>query len=401
MVRSAWRYLHSEFQPGLREKLNAEKLSVAQIILLSYLMSSYEEDVWGDAGFTADDQELMLEYSLAHRREHSLMLKGYLALTLLRAGRAEEARLVYAAVMDAAKTDSDLGTYWAPEDRAWLWYNDTVESHAYSLRVLTELDPEDPRRKGLVQWLLLQKKLGHWKSTRATSEVIFALVHFMKQEGTLGIREAVDVQVGRHFRRMTFDPEQYTGRNNQIVFGGEEIDPASMATVVVEKDTPGLAFASATWHYSTEQMPEQADGDLFAVSRRYFLRQHDGQKWVLQALAPGDPVAIGDQVEVQLSVSSRQAAEYVHLRDPRGAGFEPESTTSGYRWQSGLGYYEEVRDSGANFFFSKLPAGQYTLKYRLRANMSGAFKVGPATLQSMYAPEFSAHSAGGVVTVSP
>ncbi len=61
--------------------------------------------------------------------------------------------------------------------------------------------------------------------------------------------------------------------------------------------------------------------------------------------------------------------------------------------------YEEVRDSGANYFFDWLPAGQYTFKYRLRANMAGAFKVGPAVLQSMYAPEFTAYSAGARLEV--
>ena len=30
-------------------------------------------------------------------------------------------------------------------------------------------------------------------------------------------------------------------------------------------------------------------------------------------------------------------------------------------------------------------------KIRLRANMAGSFKVGPATLQSMYTPEFTAY----------
>jgi hypothetical protein len=63
--------------------------------------------------------------------------------------------------------------------------------------------------------------------------------------------------------------------------------------------------------------------------------------------------------------------------------------------------YEEVRDSGANFFFDWLPAGEYVLKYRLRANMGGTFRVGPATLQSMYAPEFTAYSAGDMMTVAP
>jgi len=58
-----------------------------------------------------------------------------------------------------------------------------------------------------------------------------------------------------------------------------------------------------------------------------------------------------------------------------------------------------VRDSGTNFFFEQLPQGEYTFKYRLRANMAGTFKVSPATLQSMYAPEFNAYSAGHVVAI--
>jgi len=104
-------------------------------------------------------------------------------------------------------------------------------------------------------------------------------------------------------------------------------------------------------------------------------------------------------VEVHLSIRARHAAEYVHLRDPRGAGFEPEQLTSGWHWDLGLIRYEEIRDSGTNFFMEWLPAGEYTLSYRLRANMAGIFRVGPATLQSMYAPEFTAYSAGNVLEV--
>src|SRR5262249_26586638 len=95
-------------------------------------------------------------------------------------GRRPDAQLVFDSIMDSAKTDPDLGTYWAPEDRAWLWYNDVIESHAFALRALMELRPSDPRREGLVQWLFLNKKLNHWKSTRATAEVIYSLVHYLK-----------------------------------------------------------------------------------------------------------------------------------------------------------------------------------------------------------------------------
>ena len=109
----------------------------------------------------------------------------------------------------------------------------------------------------------------------------------------------------------------------------------------------------------------------------------------------------GDEVEVQIALGSKHAAEYVHLRDPRAAGLEPEDLVSGYRWDLGVGRYQETRDSGMNFFFEQLPAGEFTLKYRLRANLSGVFRVAPATVQSMYAPEFAAYSAGATLRVSP
>ena len=67
----------------------------------------------------------------------------------------------------------------------------------------------------------------------------------------------------------------------------------------------------------------------------------------------------------------------MHLRDPRGAGFEPENPSSRHKWDLGIGWYEEIRDSGTNFFFEQLPGGEYTFKYRLRATMAGTFKVAP------------------------
>ena len=207
--------------------------------------------------------------------------------------------------------------------------------------------------------------------------------------------------VGPVRKDFVFEPDEFTGKDARLVVTGDDIDPATMSTVVVSKETPGLAFATATWHYSTEKLPDEARGDLFGVERQYFRRVQKGDEYLLEPLAPGDHIAIGDQLEVHLSVRARHAAEYVHLRDPRGAGFEPERLTSGWRWDLGISAYEEVRDSGTNFFFEWLPAGEYPLTYRLRATMAGTFKVAPATLQSMYAPEHAAFSAGDTLEVVP
>jgi len=315
--------------------------------------------------------------------------------------RGDDARLVWDSVMDSAKTTRDEGTFWAPEDRAWLWYNDTIETHAFALRTLAELEPEDARRHGLVQWLFLNKKLNHWKSTRATAEVIYSLAHYLETEDALAVREQATVTAGPRVETFTFEPDEYTGKKNQVVIAGDDVDPAAMSTIVVEKESPGFMFASATWHFSTDELPAEARGDFFSVERSYFRRYNDGREWVLEPLAEGARIEPGDQVEVRISIRAKHAAEYVHLRDPRGAGFEPESTASRYKWDLGIGWYEEIRDSGTNFFFEWLPVGEYTFKYRLRANLAGAFRVGPATIQSMYAPEFAAYSSGARLEISP
>jgi len=426
MVVKAWSYMHRHYLDEMVRDMRKDDCCWETVTFLGYVLSNYEDRGGGDwtgGVFTPQERREMLDFSFKHWKKHSPLLKGMLALTLHRAKRAADARLVFDSVMDSSKTTQDEGTFWAPEDRAWLWYNDTIETHAFALRVLAELGPSDARRHGLVQWLLLNKKLNHWSSTRGTAEVIYALVGYMEKEGSLGIEESARVRVGDRQRLFRFLPDRVgpvvedvgtpppsqprtapgpaaAARSNQLLVPGPEVDPATMSEVVVEKETKGFLFASATWHFSTEKLPTEARGDLFGVTRAYFRRVQEGGKWKLVPLAEGTQLHPGDQLEVHLSIRSRAAAEYVHLRDPRPAGCEPESLRSGYKWEI-LPVYEEIRDSGANYFFEWLPAGEYTFKHRLRVNLAGTFRVAPAELQSMYAPEFAAYSAGNVVRVTP
>lgn len=399
MVVQAWRYMHRHYVDEVVREMMAHDCCWEFITFLHFVLSSYPDDSWTGGVFTAAERKTMLDFSFRHWKQHAPYVKGQLALTLKRMGRAGDARLVWASVMDSAKSERDQGTFWAPEDRAWLWYNDTIETHAFALRTLMELDPENDKLDGLVLWLFLNKKLNHWKSTRATAEVIYSLAHYLKKTEQIGVREEAVVHIGGDERRFVFEPDRYTGKKNQIVVPGTEVRPESHAEVVVEKATKGYLFASATWHFSTERMPEEARGDFMSVTRTYYLRDKSGREVVLKPLAEGTPVTVGDEVEVHLSIRTKHAMEYVHLRDPRAAGFEPVSLRSGFRWDLGLGFYEEVRDSGQNFFFEALPQGEYAFKYRIRAAQAGTFKAGPATIQPMYAPEFTAYSAGHVLTV--
>lgn len=405
MVQRAWSYLGAEAKRDWLPKAIADDCCWELLTFLNYVASSYPDESWVGDFLEPADRKRILDFSFKHWKEHAPLLKLQLALTLQRAGRPADAKLVLASVMDSAKTTRDEGTFWQPEDRSWLWYNDRIETHAWALRALMEITPDDPRRDGLVQWLFLNKKLNHWKSTRATAEVLYSLAWYLRATNQLAVREEASVTAAHRTTTFVFEPERFTGRKNQVVVEGAKLDaekrPAD-ATVVVEKTTPGLLFASATWRFSTEELPAEARGDLFEVTRRYFRRVKTGDEVTLRPLDRSARLAVGDEVEVQLSVRAKAAAEYVHLRDPRPAGLEPDRAVSGWKWDLGLARYEETRDSGSNFFFERLPAGEYTMKYRLRANLAGEFRSAPAQLQSIYAPEFVAYSAGErLVIASP
>lgn len=398
MTQRGWRYVADYVRESVFTVMEKHDCCHEVVTFVNYALTLHPDPSWHGGVFSPEERKRMLDFSFARWKEHSPMLKAYLALTLKRMGRPADGRLVFESVMDSAKTAEDQGTFWAPEDRSWLWYNDTIETHATALRALDELFPRHPKRDGLVLWLLLNKKLNHWKSTRATAEVIYSLAHAMKADGSLGAREEARVAVGDDRRTFVFEPDRYTGKT-QVVYGPGQISPAKSSTITVEKETRGFLFASATWHFSTDKMPAEERGDFFSVKRTYFKREPDGQRFVLRPLAEGAVLEPGDELEVHLSLRAKHEAEYVHLRDPRGAGFEPDNAVSRYRFDLGIGWYEEYRDSGTSFFFERLPAGEYTFKYRVRANMGGVFRVGPAVVQSMYAPEFVAYSAGHLLRI--
>ena len=401
VVQRGWQYLHRHYVDEMVRQCMAHDGCWETITFLNYVISNYPGPNWTGGVFSDAERKTMLDFSFRHWKQHSPYLKGYLALTLKRMGREADAKLVWESVLDSAKSAEDQGTFWAPEDRGWLWYNDSIETHAFAIRTTLELLPQEPKLDGMVLWIFLNKKLNHWKSTRATAEVIYSLAHYLKKTEQLGVREEAKVSIGDQITQFVFEPDQYTGKKNQIVVPGDKVDAKKTSTIVVEKATKGYLFASATWHFSTEKMPTEDRGDFLAISRKYFRRDTQGCEATLKPLKDGAAVQVGDEVEVQVSLRAKQQMEYVHLRDPRPAGFEPASNVSRHKWDLGIYWYEEVRDSGQNFFFEWLPQGEYTFKYRIRAATAGTFKAAPATVQPMYAPEFAAYSAGSVITVQP
>ncbi len=327
----------------------------------------------------------------------SSMCKAYLAYSYFRLGNKDRADEVLDIALDGAREDNIVGVYWTPESHSWMWYSDTIERHALFLRAIMDMRPGSKLIPGMIKWLLFNRKGNSWRSTRASMSAIFAILDYMEREGALSEANEYDVKWGEEKHKVKVLADDWIERPMEWKKRGKEITE-DMYKAVISKKGPGVAYASLTCIYSTDKLPKAAKGGLISVERRYFVKKMEGGKRELAPINPGDAVNVGDIICVRLKIKSRAQFEYMHLKDPKPAGFESEDLLSGWKY-NGLSYYQEQRASVTNFFINRIPHGEFVLTYEMRPTKPGMYKTGAAVLQSLYSPDITAHSDGFVFEV--
>ena len=143
---------------------------------------------------------------------------------------------------------------------------------------------------------------------------------------------------------------------------------------------------------------KQQGGEL-NVEKQLYVERMVNNVPQLQPITAKTVLQVGDKVVSRLSIRVDRPMDFVQLKDQRGACFEPIGSISGYRWNNGLGYYVDIKDASANFFFDHLGKGVYVLEYSYRVSRAGTYETGLATMQCAYAPEYASHSASMTIII--
>ena len=248
----------------------------------------------------------------------------------------------------------------------------------------------------MTQWLLFNRQVNSWSDPKAAAQAVFTLLDVMKSKGALSLPVEYTVKWAGEEKEFSFDPMDWT-EDLQLVRQGKEIN-SSAFRAQIEKKGVLTDFASLNVVYQSAEAKASPKGVL-NVTREYFTRfTQDGVRKIRPVQDLGE-VAVGDEVEVHLTVTADSAFEYVLLSDPKPAGFESDELLSGWTYDP-LYLYRENRDEATRFFIQRLPAGTVTLRYVLRPTLEGRFHALPAQTQSMYAPEYGAHTAADTIKVT-
>lgn len=290
--------------------------------------------------------------------------------------------------------------YWKSNTASWYWYQAPIETQALMIEAFGEIERDAETIDQLKIWLLKHKQTNQWKTTKATTEAVYALL--LQGSDWLSVTDAVDVKIGGE----SISPKLLENVKTEAGTGyfktswsKGEITPEK-ADVTLNKKGAGIAWGALYWQYF-----EDLDRITFAetplqLKKQLFLKKNTDRGEEIIPIADTMTLQVGDLIRVRIELRSDRAMEFVHMKDMRAAGFEPVDVLSAYKWQDGLGYYQSTKDAATNFFFDYLPKGTFVFEYDLRVNNAGSFSNGITTIQSMYAPEFTSHSEGARITIT-
>ncbi|WP_312750309.1 alpha-2-macroglobulin family protein [Epilithonimonas hominis] len=297
------------------------------------------------------------------------------------------------------------GVYWKQNLNDWGWYSSKTVNHAGAIEAFQKLTPNDENFiEEMKIWLITQKEVNSWGSSRGTAEVIFTILNSGKSwtspetKGSaieMSQSDKADITWGEK----PLNPQtQATGYVKQTVTS-DKLDK-DLGTVVIRKESPGIVQGGLFWQYYEDLDKIKSSESYISISKELYKKVKTENGEQLIKINENSPIKVGDKVTVRMILNTDRNMEFIHLKDMRAAGFEPLDVISGYQWKNNLGYYQVTKDASTNFYIENMPKGKYVFEYDYVANASGKFSNGITTLQNYYAPQMNAHTQGTNVSIS-
>ncbi|TWO31663.1 alpha-2-macroglobulin [Seonamhaeicola sediminis] len=399
LTKRALNYLDEQFikeyedlrKYDTKRDLSKDHLSYMQLHYL-YMRSFFPEIE------KSQEVEDISKYYLAQIQQYwlkrSLYAKGMMALVCHRNDDAKTASKILKSLKESSITNEELGMYWKENTNSWYWYQAPIETQALLIEAFAEIEKDSETIDNLKIWLLKNKQTNKWKTTKATTEAVYALL--LQGSDWLSVSDMVDVTVGNEkIEPSNLDNVKIEAGTGyfKTSWNTSEIKP-EMAEVKLTKKGDGIAWGGLYWQYFEDLDKITSAETPIQLKKKLFIKRNTDTGEEINEITSETNLELGDLVRVRIELRSDRAMEFVHMKDMRASGLEPVNVLSKYKWQNGLGYYESTKDASTNFFFDYLPKGVYVFEYDLRVNNAGNMSNGIITIQSMYAPEFSSHSEG-------
>lgn len=322
--------------------------------------------------------------------------------------RNKETALVFdklvPAILENAVHSKEKGMFWKIPNQ-YYWQGSEMATEIRVATMAAELTEGrkseilEQQLSAMKTWLILNKQTNYWGNSMGTADVCYAFL--MSGTNWLDDQRTVRIQLGK----TVLDSKQQqteagTGYFQQRIEGAKMSADMGQVQVSIQSQNSSTkksnqpAWGAVYWQYFEDMDKISHANTNFKIQKQLMVEEHGDKGKVLVPVDAANPMHVGDRLIIRLTIQTDRDLEYVHLKDSRAAGMEPINALSGYKWQGGLGYYENTTDASTHFYFDKISKGVYVFDYPVFLTHLGDFSVGIAQIQCLYAPAFKAHSAG-------
>ena len=280
------------------------------------------------------------------------------------------------------------------------WWQPAIRSVAAVVEAASAEDGFDEELRGLVSTLVRSRMQGRWCSGYETSVSLQALrAYAARFERTTPPRVTLKLD-GQEVQARQGAESHWLSLPIGAGLVGEH-------RLTIESDRPAFFALSSRWVVPLDDQDDVARGRGVTLHR--VLQTFDGKR-----IGKGDTLRVGDLVRVRLLLFNEETTpRHLVLTDPLAAGFEPvdegldTSPQESVRALLGRGADDAPDDPAlamalssswsvehrafdkqvVTYHLNSLGTGLHEFTYGVRATVSGAFSVPPASLRARYVPQ--------------
>ena len=355
-----------------------------QYMIMHYL---YVCAIDKDAARLADAKvnSYFTDYFMGKSASLDIQDKSVMATVMDAAGKKNEAKVLLQSVVEYMVSNEDMGSYFDTYKAGYSWCNYRIPAHVSAMEAIMRLgENKEALLDDMRLWLLKQKQVQVWDTPISSVNAIYA---FLADGGSR--LDSTSVMTANVDGETITTPDDAIGQVS-VSLHGEEIN--NVKAITVSRKGSGTGWASVyTQCLESMDKVKLYDGDGLRIERKYMSGDREIDRESV--------LSVGDKVTVSITVSADRDMDFVRIKDEKPACLEAASQLSSYSWSDGLGYYRVNKDASVEFFVDSMRKGTYTITYDAYVTRSGNYVSGPASVISVYAPQFGSHSEGFTMTV--
>ena len=377
-------YLAKEAAEWHSRMINDKNTYVPQDMIMHYL---YICAIDKDAARLADAKvnSYFTDYFMGKSASLDIQEKSVMATVMDAAGKKNEAKVLLQSVMEYIVSNEEMGSYFDTYKAGYSSCDYRIPAHVSAMEAIMRLgENKEALLDDMRLWLLKQKQVQVWDTPISSVNAIYA---FLADGGSrLDSTSVMTANVGSE---TITTPDDAIGQVS-VSLCGEEINNVKAITVSHKGSGTGWASVYTQCLESMDKV-KLYDGDGLRIERKYM---SGGREIDRESV-----LSVGDKVTVSITVSADRDMDFVRIKDEKPACLEAASQLSSYSWSGGLGYYRVNKDASVEFFVDSMRKGTYTITYDAYVTRSGNYVSGPASVISVYAPQFGSHSEGFTMKV--